>query len=53
MKQKIIAKKKKKSKNSREYQIPFTENWEKNILSQVLKYIILEDKLPVIQLNFK
>lgn len=53
MKQKIIAKKKKKSRNSRKYQRPFTENWEKDILRQALRYVILKDKLPVIQLNFK
>lgn len=54
MKQKIIAKKKKKkSRNSRKYQRLFTENWEKDILRQALRYVILKDKLPVIQLNFK
>lgn len=50
MKQKIIAP---KFRNSRKYQTPFTENWENDMLSQVLKYIILKDKLLVIQLNFK
>lgn len=44
--------KEKISRNSRKYQMPFIEKLEKDFPSQVFRYIILKDKLPVIQLNF-
>lgn len=40
-------------RKSTKYQMPFTKNCRKDILNHVFRCIILKDKLPVIQLNFK